>query len=384
MTNGTEFSEFDYACMAEAIALASKGRFTTPPNPNVGCVIVSPFVSSSDSLAEGTVIGRGYHAVAGGPHAEVHALKEAGAKAKGATAYVTLEPCSHYGRTPPCAKAIIEAGVSRVVVAMQDPYYEVSGRGLAILREAGIKVDVGLLAAEAAALNNGFIKRVTTGLPYVRVKLASSLDGRTALANGQSKWITGPVARHDVQLGRAMSSAILTGAGTVLADDPLLNVRLSEEEYPKNMSIRQPVRVVVDNRAEIHSQLNIWSDPAPVWVARPAQYHANEHGELPANGEVISVEAGADGRLDLTALLRELAQRGINDVWVEAGARLCGALIAAELADELIVYMAPKLLGSGAASLLELPALNSMQEVPTFTFSEVKQVGEDIKLVLKL
>lgn len=459
-----EFSKEDKTYMAEALRLAAKGLFTTAPNPNVGCVIVSH---------NGALVGRGYHAKAGTPHAEVHALRQAGAKAAGGTAYVTLEPCNHFGRTPPCANALIEAQVARVVVAMQDPYHEVAGRGLAKLRAAGIEVQVGLFAAQAAALNRGFIKRATQGLPYVRVKLAQSLDGRTALANGQSKWITGTEARHDVQFGRAQSASILSGAGTVMADDPLLNVRLPPIEYREGatlrralgdstlfaeiepflatvdaeaehaedadtIEVRQPIRVIVDNQLQLHSDLKLWQVESPVWLAVPQSVsqpvlqegsqsvseaapqkgpqevpqsvsqpvsqeappsfpqavphaevqnnnqHNNQHN-LPAQGEYLVVAADENRtRVNLTDLLRELAARGVNEVWVEAGANLAGALLTAELVDELIVYTAPKLMGPDAAGLLNLPPFISMNEVPTMRFDEVERVGDDIKIVVRV
>ncbi|MGX5913563.1 bifunctional diaminohydroxyphosphoribosylaminopyrimidine deaminase/5-amino-6-(5-phosphoribosylamino)uracil reductase RibD [Aliidiomarina sp. Khilg15.8] len=368
MTSPARFSGFDTQCMSEALALAARGCYTTTPNPNVGCVIAR----------DGEIIGRGWHQQAGTPHAEVHALREAGALAEGATAYVTLEPCSHFGRTPPCADALLRSGVARVVVAMQDPYFQVSGRGIERLRSHDVQVDVGLLESEARALNAGFIKRATQGLPYVRVKLACSLDGRTALANGRSQWITSAEARDDVQYGRAMSSAILSGAGTVLTDNPSLNVRLSADDYPSGLEVRQPVRVLVDNQLQINGDLKLWQAEGPVWVARPRASEAS----LPEQGQELVIEAGADGRIDLKALMQTLASRDINDVWVEAGARLAGALMQANLVDELIVYQAPKLLGPTAAGLLDLPPFEQMQDVPEFEFKSVERIGPDVKLVL--
>ena len=412
--------------MAEALRLAALGGFTTSPNPNVGCIIMAPGAApgaapsaAPSAQVQPTIVGRGYHEKAGSPHAEVHALAEAGVRAKGATVYVTLEPCSHYGRTAPCAEALIKAQVGRVVVAMQDPYHEVSGRGLQKLIDAGIKVDVGLFAAQAAALNRGFIKRATQGLPYVRLKMAGSLDGRTALANGQSQWITGQAARHDVQFGRAQSSAILTGAGTVLADDPLLNVRLSAEDYRHSAtlqrllaseplyaelepwlhnsaraaavsqkstgSIRQPVRVVVDNRAQVHGRLHLWEVESPVWLACPANHVQSAVEELPAHGEWLKVvSAEGDSRIDVSKLMRTLAERGVNDVWVEAGSRLAGALLAHGLVDEIILYMAPKLMGPDAKGLIDLPLLSAMGQVPSYAFESMQRVGEDIKIVVRV
>ena len=418
-SDASTFSDFDKTCMAEALRLAAKGCFTTSPNPNVGCVI-----AATASNGEMTIVGRGYHRKAGTPHAEVHALADAGARAEGAVAYVTLEPCSHFGRTPPCADALIKAKVARVVVAMQDPYHEVAGRGLEKLRDAGIEVQVGLFAAQAAALNRGFIKRATKGLPYVRLKMASSLDGRTALANGHSKWITGAAARHDVQFGRALSSAILTGAGTVLADDPLLNVRLSAEEYEAGATlqrvlanqalyaelepwlqnqgsdeaatevavrqpvirqpvIRQPVRVVVDNRSEVHEHLHLWNVDAPVWLASPAICVDNAPPELPAHGELLGISTPVgESRIDLHELMTTLAERGINDVWIEAGSRLGGALLAQGVVDEIVLYMAPKLMGPNALGLIDLPLLSAMDQVPTFAFESMQRVGDDMKIVV--
>lgn len=400
--------------MAEALRLAAQGCFTTSPNPNVGCVI-----AASDTQTQPTIVGRGYHEKAGSPHAEVHALAQAGARAKGATAYVTLEPCSHFGRTAPCADALIKAQIARVVVAMQDPYHQVAGRGLQKLMDAGIAVDVGLFAAQTAALNRGFIKHATQGLPYVRLKMAGSLDGRTALANGQSQWITGKAARHDVQFGRAMSSAILTGAGTVLADNPLLNVRLTADDYRngatlqrmlaseplyaelapwlkelpsdeavaqnQQSAIRQPVRVVVDNRCEVHAQLHLWEVESPVWLASPARCGAAASLDMPAHGEWLRIANGeGDSRIDLPELMRTLAERGVNDVWVEAGSRLAGALLQQNLVDEIVLYMAPKLMGPEAKGLIDLPLLSAMDQVPTFAFESMQKVGDDIKIVVRV
>lgn len=406
---GRDFTEFEKSCMAEALRLAAMGLFTTSPNPNVGCVIAS---------ANGDVVGRGYHAKAGTPHAEIHALREAGEQAAGATAYVTLEPCSHFGRTPPCADALINAGIARVVVAMQDPYHKVAGRGIEKLRAAGIEVAVGLFAAQAAALNKGFICRATTGKPYVRVKLAQSLDGRTALSNGQSKWITSAEARHDVQFGRAQCSALLTGAGTVMADDPLLNVRLALDEYqsqahlrralanealyqevaatdalslPATLAqkalseVRQPARVVVDNRCEIHDLLQLWQVDAPIWLASPHHCEDGLNCELPAHGEHLWVDTGPDdSRINLPQLIELLGQRDVNDLWVEAGASLAGALLSHDLVDELVVYTAPRLMGPDATGLIDMPTLSAMHQVPQFEFSEVERVGTDLKLTVRI
>jgi diaminohydroxyphosphoribosylaminopyrimidine deaminase / 5-amino-6-(5-phosphoribosylamino)uracil reductase len=373
VTQDLAVTSSDAMWMDRALALAALGRFTTTPNPNVGCVLVQ-----DDQL-----VGEGWHRQAGEPHAEVHALRAAGERARGATAYVTLEPCSHYGRTPPCALALVEAGVQRVVVAMKDPNPLVAGRGLEILRSAGIEVLCGVREAEAEALNPGFIKRMKTGLPWVRVKLAASLDGRTALANGQSQWITGPAARADVQVWRARSSAILSGADTVLVDNPSLNVRWHElptavqAEYPE-MALRQPVRVVVDSRQRLQPEARLFSLPGPVWLAR----HRLQ-GVWSNDTEQLLLPLAQSGKLDLQALLRELGQRGINEVWVEAGRQLAGALVAQQLVDELILYLAPKLLGESAQGLLALPELESLAQAPLFSLREVQPVGDDLRLTLQ-
>jgi diaminohydroxyphosphoribosylaminopyrimidine deaminase / 5-amino-6-(5-phosphoribosylamino)uracil reductase len=373
VTQNLAVTSSDVMWMDRALALAALGRFTTTPNPNVGCVLVQ-----DDQL-----VGEGWHRQAGEPHAEVHALRAAGERARGATAYVTLEPCSHYGRTPPCALALVEAGVQRVVVAMKDPNPLVAGRGLEILRSAGIEVLCGVREAEAEALNPGFIKRMKTGLPWVRVKLAASLDGRTALANGQSQWITGPAARADVQVWRARSSAILSGADTVLVDNPSLNVRWHElptavqAEYPE-MALRQPVRVVVDSRQRLQPEARLFSLPGPVWLAR----HRLQ-GVWSSDTEQLLLPLAQSGKLDLQALLRELGQRGINEVWVEAGRQLAGALVAQQLVDELILYLAPKLLGESAQGLLALPELESLAQAPLFSLREVQPIGDDLRLTLQ-
>ncbi len=373
MTQDLAVTSSDFMWMDRALALAARGRFTTAPNPNVGCVLIR----------DGELVGEGWHQKAGEPHAEVHALRSAGERARGATAYVTLEPCSHYGRTPPCALALVEAGVRRVVVAMMDSNPLVAGRGLEILSSAGIEVLCGVREAEAKALNPGFIKRMQTGLPWVRVKLAASLDGRTALANGQSQWITGPAARADVQVWRARSSAILSGADTVLVDDPSLNVRWLElpsevqAEYPER-TLRQPVRVVVDSRQRLRSESRLFSLPGSVWLAR----HQAE-GTWPAETEQLLLPLAESGKLDLQALLRELGARGINEVWVEAGRQLAGALVSKQLVDELILYLAPKVLGESAQGLLALPELESLAQAPQFSLREVCQIGDDLRLTLQ-
>ena len=369
----TESLHADEKYMARAFELARLGRFTTTPNPNVGCVIVR----------DGEIVGEGYHIKAGGPHAEVHALRMAGEKAKGATAYVTLEPCSHHGRTPPCADALIAAGVARVVASMQDPNPEVAGRGLYRLQQTGIEVSHGLMHSEAEAINLGFLKRMRTGFPYVQLKMAASLDGRTAMESGESQWITSVAARADVQRFRAQSSAILSSSATVLADDPSLNVRWDELDsdtqriYPQE-SLRQPLRIVVDSQNRVTPQHKLVNQPGDTWLARLA---ADEQS-WPESTEQWVVP-GRDNRVDLVLLMMQLAKRQINSIWVEAGAELAGALLQAGLVDELIVYMAPKLLGENGRALCVLPGLQSLSDAPQFTLSDVRQVGADLRLRLK-
>ena len=360
----TAFSANDHAFMQRALRLAALGVNTTSPNPRVGCVIVQ-----GDE-----VVGEGWHRRAGEPHAEVHALAEAGARARGATAYVTLEPCSHHGRTPPCADALVRAGVSRVVAAMVDPFPEVAGRGLQKLRAAGITVESGLLADEAACLNKGFISRVSRGRPWVTLKAGASVDGRTALANGLSQWITSPEARLDVQRLRARSCAVLTGSGTVLADDPRLTVR----EFGTS---RQPTRVVLDSALTTSPQAAIYRADAPTLLAT-ACADPSRHASYLAQGVEVLALPGADGRVDLDALLRALAARGVGELLVEAGATLNGALLSAGLVDEVILYMAPMLLGADARGLFALPALQSLDDKVELSFKEVDRVGPDLRLSL--
>ena len=356
----------DAAMMARALQLAARGRYTTMPNPAVGCVI-----------ARGEeVLGEGWHERAGEPHAEIHALRAAGDRARGATAYVTLEPCSHHGRTPPCAEALIAAGVARVVYGMQDPNPRVAGSGLERIRQAGIAVEGPVLESQAEALNRGFIKRQQRQLPWVTVKLAMSLDGRTAMASGESQWITGPAARSDVQRLRARSSAIVTGLGTVQHDNPALTVRAAELglDNAEAIAARQPLRVVVDSHLRIPRDCQLLNDGMPTLVV------SAEDGELPG-AEVITMDNG-DGRVDLKALLERLAQRECNDVLVEAGAELAGAFVAEDLVDELVVYMAPKLLGSAARPLLELP-LQSMSAAVDTEIVDIRALGDDWRITAR-
>ncbi|MGN8162843.1 bifunctional diaminohydroxyphosphoribosylaminopyrimidine deaminase/5-amino-6-(5-phosphoribosylamino)uracil reductase RibD [Pantoea vagans] len=362
----------DERYMARALELARRGRFTTMPNPNVGCVIVR----------DGEVVGEGWHQRAGEPHAEVYALRMAGEKARGATAYVTLEPCSHHGRTPPCCDALIAAGVTRVVAAMQDPNPQVAGRGLHRLHQAGIDVSHGLMMQEAEALNRGFLKRMRTGFPWIQLKLGASLDGRTAMASGESQWITSEAARRDVQRLRAQSAAILSSSATVLADDPSLTVRWSElntdsQALVDEQQLRQPVRVIIDSQNRVTPQHRLISQPGETWLMR----HQPDQQHWPASVTQIAVPL-REQHLDRVAMMMLLGQRQINSVWVEAGATLAGALLQAGLVDELIVYLAPKLLGHEGRGLCQLPGLSQLADAPAFRFSDVRQVGDDLRLTL--
>ena len=357
--------------MARALQLASKGVYSTHPNPRVGCVIVR----------DGETVGEGWHVQAGGPHAEVHALRQAGARARGATAYVTLEPCSHQGRTPPCAEALVEAGVARVVVAMQDPNPQVAGQGLARLRQAGISVTCPVLAAEARALNPGFLKRMEHGVPYVRLKMAMSLDGRTAMANGESQWITGAAARSAVQRLRAQSSAVLTGADSVIADGARMTVRAVElgldAEATELATRRTPLRILIDGRLRVALDAPFF-EAGPALVVTCVDAAAHPH-YLQAGHELLSLP-GHDGYVDLSALLRVLAVRGINEVLVEAGASLAGAFARQNLVDEYQLFMAAKFLGSAARPLLDWP-LARMSEAPLLQIVEMTAVGDDWRVI---
>ncbi|HUE93341.1 bifunctional diaminohydroxyphosphoribosylaminopyrimidine deaminase/5-amino-6-(5-phosphoribosylamino)uracil reductase RibD [Pseudomonas sp.] len=364
----------DHALMARALELARKGLYSTHPNPRVGCVIVR----------DGCVVGEGWHVRAGEPHAEVHALRQAGDQARGATAYVTLEPCSHHGRTPPCADALIAAGVARVVVAMQDPNPQVGGNGLLRLMQAGIAVQGGVLEAEARALNVGFIKRMEQGLPFVRVKLAMSLDGRTAMASGESQWITGPAARAAVQRLRARSSVVLTGADTVLADAARLTVRPDElgldPEQTALAASRVPLRVLVDGRLRVPLDAAFFQAGASM-VATCATCAAVEARDRYLNeGHELLALPSSSGQVDLQRLLAELAQLGANEVLVEAGPRLAGAFARLGLVDEYQLFVAPKFLGSSARPLLELP-LTRMVDAPALKIVEMRAVGDDWRII---
>ncbi len=358
------FTAFDHACMAEALRLAARGMNTTRPNPRVGCV-----------LTQGPeIVGRGWHAVAGGPHAEIAALEDAGGRARGATAYVTLEPCSHHGRTPPCADALIAAGVARVVVASGDPNRDVNGAGLARMRSAGIAVEIGLMEALAEKLNPGFLKRMRTGLPWVRVKSAVSLDGRTALPGGESQWITGEPARRDVQAWRARSCALLTGIGTVLSDDPALTARVAQPPL-------RPLRVIADSRWRTPVGAQVLDEPGSALIAGSGEFPVPE--ALAGTGVRCLPLPAREGRVDLAALLRALADESINEVQVEAGAALCGSLLRDGLVDEVLIYQAPVLLGEGGPGPFALGQLESMSRRIQLEVVESRSLGADLRLRLR-
>ncbi|MDE2196544.1 MAG: bifunctional diaminohydroxyphosphoribosylaminopyrimidine deaminase/5-amino-6-(5-phosphoribosylamino)uracil reductase RibD [Gammaproteobacteria bacterium] len=357
------FSAEDHAFMAEALRLAEQGLYTTDPNPRVGCVLVKG----------GRIIARGFHRKAGAAHAEVNAVQAAGEQARGADVYVSLEPCAHFGRTPPCVDALIGAGVARVIAAMQDPNPQVAGRGFEKLRVAGIPTAAGLLEAQARALNLGFISRMTRGRPLVRSKLAVSLDGRTALAAGESRWITGEAARQDVQHWRARSSAILTGIGTVLSDDPSLSVR-PEGDW------RQPLRVIADSRLRTPGTAKLFKTSGQVHLATLESHEARHRPATPPGATLMPLP-GSDGRIDLATLLRRLAELECNEVLVEAGATLNGALLRANLVDEILIYMAPQLLGDTARGMFSLPPLGSMAQRLELQLTDVRMVGCDLRIL---
>lgn len=370
----SQFSSQDSIYMAEALKLAAQGLYTTQPNPRVGCVIVK----------NNQIIGRGAHLKAGESHAEIYALRKAGAAAEGADVYVTLEPCSHFGRTPPCMNALIEAKVKRVFVAMQDPNPLVAGWGIQHLQAEKIEVFVGLMQKEAEALNVGFVKRMQLQMPYVRSKIAASLDGKTALSNGKSQWITSPSSRNDVQHWRAQSCAILTGIGTVLADDPSMTVRLESVQ-------RQPIRVIVDSQLQISPEARILqkkteNERVIIVYAEKSSQHDPKKAKLQAKGAelwclpLVSLEKP---QVDLDALLKALARDGVNEVLVEAGQTLNGVLLAQGLVDELVLYYAPKLMGHDAQGMFAMPPLTEMTQAISLQLLDVRQVGTDIRLRAK-
>ncbi|MCD9006564.1 bifunctional diaminohydroxyphosphoribosylaminopyrimidine deaminase/5-amino-6-(5-phosphoribosylamino)uracil reductase RibD [Luteimonas sp. XNQY3] len=359
----TAFSADDHRFMAQALRLAERGAWTTRPNPMVGCVLV----------AGGEVVGEGFHVQKGGPHAEVVALQAAGDRARGATAYVTLEPCAHTGSTGPCADALIEAGVSRVVAAMRDPFPQVDGAGFDRLQAAGIAVESGLMEMQARALNRGYLSRIERGRPWLRIKLACSLDGRTAMANGVSKWISGPASRADVMRWRARAGALLTGSGTVLADDPQLTVRLEASAL-----FRPPLRVVLDAGLSSVGRAQVRDAAAPT-------LYLHAPGAQPPAGPSIAHAAVPlrDGRLDLAAVMATLAARQVNEVHVEAGATLAGALLAQDLVDEIVLYIAPVLLGDAARPLFAGLDITSMAARCRLEVVDRRVLGEDTRLVLR-
>ncbi len=363
----------DSAHMARALQLAARGRFTAHPNPMVGCVLVN----------DGDIVGEGWHEQAGEAHAEVVALRAAGERTQGATAYVTLEPCAHKGRTPPCSDALIAAGVGKVVAAMQDPYAEVAGRGFDKLRAAGIEVEVGLMESAAAALNRGFVKRVSGDGPFVRLKIAASLDGATAMASGESQWITGPEARRDVQILRAASGAILTGIGTVLADDPSLTVR----DEGIDTKGRQPLRVVLDSKLRTPADAHMLTLPGTTLVCCAA---GGDGAALEAAGAIVQVFPTAAGggsagdSVDVVAVLQELARREINDVLVEAGQRVAGYLLEKDLVDELVIYQSPHIMGSATRGMFATPAWQALGDRRTLEVTDMRRVGQDTRITARI
>ncbi len=374
----TAFSLQDHQFMQRAITLAKKGHFSTSPNPRVGCVLVK----------NNQIIGEGYHVRAGTGHAEVNALAMAGNNAVGATAYVTLEPCSHFGRTPPCAKALIDAKVSRVVAAMVDPNPQVSGRGLALLAEAGIVTEHGLLNADARALNTGFITLMETGLPYVRVKLASSLDGKTAMANGESQWITSSQARKDVQRLRAQSCAVISGADAVIFDNARMTVRANEltnikqkypEKYFNTYEIRQPTRVIIDSQNRLSPQLALFQQTGRIIIIRTELENIHQWPHFVE--QLVIPKVKENNKVDLRALLKALGKQGINDVLVESGEKLAGAFIAQNLVDQLILFQAPKLMGAKAKSLVDLPNIEHLAQAKNLNITDVRMIGADIRIM---
>ncbi|PMR69602.1 bifunctional diaminohydroxyphosphoribosylaminopyrimidine deaminase/5-amino-6-(5-phosphoribosylamino)uracil reductase RibD [Halomonas heilongjiangensis] len=365
------------AWMARAVELARRGLYTTDPNPRVGCVLVRNH----------RLVGEGFHERAGEPHAEVHALRQAGDAARGATAYVTLEPCSHQGRTGPCAVALIEAGVKAVVVAMADPNPAVAGRGIAMLREAGIDVEVGILEDQARALNPGFIMRMDHGRPFVRLKMAMSLDGRTAMRSGESQWITGAPARREVQRLRARSSAVLTGVESIIFDNSRLTVRPAQAELDEVELVagRQPLRVVVDSQLRLPQAAACLREPGRTLVATCTGHDPERRERIEAAGaEVAVMPAAADGRVDLQALLRHLADvEQTNEVLLETGATLAGAMLDAGLVDEMQLFVAPTLLGGEARPLFQLAGIETMAQQRPLDILDIRAVGRDWRITAR-
>jgi diaminohydroxyphosphoribosylaminopyrimidine deaminase/5-amino-6-(5-phosphoribosylamino)uracil reductase len=355
--------------MARALQLAERGLFTTDPNPRVGCVIVKA----------GTIIAEGWHQKAGEAHAEVHALSTlTSQQAHGSDCYITLEPCSHTGRTPPCVNSLIEAGIKRAFIAMTDPNPLVAGQGVKRLKEAGIEVTVGILEQQSEALNRGFCQRMRAGRPYIRSKIAMSIDGRTAMSSGESKWITGSAARRDVQKLRAQSSAILTGIGTILADDPELTVRIDPQDnfYPDDLDVRQALRVIVDSQLQISNKARVFNNSTPKLIVTASEKASD------LDAEIVRI-VDSDGEIDLNQMMKVLAEREVNNVLVEAGSKLNGSLLSAGLIDELILYMAPKIMGDSAKGLFHLPDLQIMSENIELTITDIRAVGSDWRITAK-
>ena len=359
----------DQTFMARAIQLARKGQYTTHPNPRVGCVIVK----------DNQIIAEGYHQRAGQAHAEINAINSATESLENTTAYVTLEPCSHTGLTPPCANALIDSKISRVVIAMQDPNPQVSGQGIKKLQDAGIEVVSGILEVESRALNPGFIKRMEQGLPWIRVKMAMSLDGKTAMASGESQWITGSAARADVQRLRASADAIMTGSGTAIDDDPSLNVRLTADELDIEGQVLQPLRVVLDSRLQMSLQAKLLTLDGETLIYTCAD-ELQKTKQLESAGARIEILESDSEHLSLEAVLKDLASKHINEVHVEAGATLCGALLQQQLVDELIFYMAPTIMGSSARGLFNLPGLDHMKDKINLDILDIRAVGDDWRI----
>jgi diaminohydroxyphosphoribosylaminopyrimidine deaminase / 5-amino-6-(5-phosphoribosylamino)uracil reductase len=368
----------DRVFIARAIQLARKGLYTSKQNPRVGCVIVKA----------GKIIGEGWHRGAGLAHAEIEALNniDVGESAEGADVYVSLEPCCHQGKTGPCTDALIKAKVKRVICAMQDPAPHAAGKGFSVLKKAGIEVQTGLLAEQAARLNPGFIKRMSTNMPYVRIKMAMSIDGRTAAKDGNSQWISGAAARIDVQQWRAQSDAIITGIATVLTDDPLMTVRPDENWsllWPQDIPLKQPLRCVLDShlRFPLNAKMREHDGKIILFTLPEAQQKADG---LKAQGvHVMSVPAANNGRPDLTKVLQKLAELEVNEVWVEAGSQLAGAFISENLFDEIIIYMSPVLLGSQAKPLFDLPEIKTMQDKMNLNMVDMCKVGDDLRLTFR-
>jgi len=383
MSEATSFSSAEQTFMCRAIELAKLGHYTTSPNPRVGCVIVK----------DGFIVGEGFHKKAGTEHAEVHALIQAGDHARNATAYVTLEPCSHFGRTPPCAESLIKAGIAQVIIAMVDPNPQVSGKGIKLLEAAGIRTKLGLLNAEANALNIGFIKLMTEHKPYVRLKMATSLDGKIAMANGESKWITGSDARKDVQRLRAQCCAIICGADSVIFDQAKMTVRHGElgeisQNYLEN-ELRQPIRIIVDSQNRLTPDLALFNHQSPIIIIRAKENNGKTESDLenqqhwPHFVEQVELPLTKQQKVDLNALISFLAERAFNDILVESGSHLAGAFVEQNLVDELILYQAPKLMGKSAQSMLIMPSLETLSDAKALNIIETTMIGEDIRIVAK-